>query len=641
LYANLTVARLPAALLITGPSMLMRFDKGWLAYAVAVIAAVAVAFVTANIPILRDRFTLFLFWPLIFALAWYGGVGPALVTTALSAIYVIRQASASADPTQLVTLLGVFGTTALIAGVVSGWRRDSESALREASDRFSTIANSAPVLIGVTGADKGVTYFNTAWLEFTGRALSRELGMGWVDGIHPDDRDSALSAYEHAWKDRRAFETEFRLRRADGEYRCVLVRAVPRIVENGQLAGYTASATDITEQRNALRAAEAAKDAAEASSRAKDAFLATVSHELRAPLSPVLTWARMLRDNHLDSTQTAKALEVIERNARLQAELIEDLLDVARIVEGKVRLRIRPLDLSEVVQNAVETVRPAAEAKNVRLQLVLDSTVTLAGDAERLQQVVWNLLSNAVKFTPKGGRVHVVLERVNSHVEIAVSDTGAGIAPEQLPRLFERFWQADSSTTRVHAGLGLGLAIVRHLTELHGGMVTAESPGVGQGSTFTVKLPLAPIVRTAEELTRRHPTLHDGGAVPNARLDGVRVLLVDDEPDSNEALRVLLDHCGAEVRVAGSAAHAHEILSRWKPDVLVTDIGMPGEDGYALLARIRARPDERANVPAIALTAFASGDDRARVLSAGFRLHLAKPVQPAELTAAIAAVVPK
>jgi PAS domain S-box-containing protein len=623
------------------PALPVQSNNRWLPYVATVLAVVATALVTANIPILRDRFTLFLFWPVLFAVAWYGGVGPALVATALSAVYVIGQASASAGPTQLVALLGVFGSAALLAAVIARWRHAAEAALKEASERFATIANSAPVLIGMTGADKGVTYFNTAWLEFTGRALSREVGMGWLDAVHPDDRDPALAAYEQAWVARRPFETEFRLRRADGEYRRLLVRATPRLTEDGRVAGYTASAMDITDQHEALEAAEAAKEAAETSNRAKDAFLATVSHELRAPLSPILTWARMLRNDDLDRAQAAKAVEVIERNARLQAQLVEDLLDVARIVEGKVRLQVRPVDLSEVVQNAVDVVRPAAEAKDVRLQVVLDTTVTLSGDAERLQQVVWNLLSNAVKFTAKGGRVHVVLERVNSHVEIAVSDTGAGLAPEQLPRLFERFWQADSSTTRVHAGLGLGLAIVRHLTELHGGTVTAESPGVGQGSTFTVKLPLAPMIRTADELTRRHPTLQNAGAIPSARLDDVRVLLVDDEPDSNESLRVLLDRCGAEVRVAGSAAHAYEILSRWKPDVLVTDIGMPGEDGYALLARVRTRPDERARIPAIALTAFASTDDRTRLLSAGFRLHLAKPVEPAELTAAIAAVVSK
>jgi PAS domain S-box-containing protein len=599
---------------------------------------VAVAFVTANVPILRDRFTLFLFWPVIFAVAWYGGVGAALVATALSAVYVIGQTAESADPAQLAALLGVFGAAAVVAAVLSRWRRNSEAALREAGERFATIANSAPVFIGMTGPDRGATYFNTAWLEFTGRALAQERGMGWVEGIHPDDRDGALAAYEQAWAARRPFETEFRLRRKDGVYRCLLVRATPRLGEGGQLAGYTASAMDITDQRDALTAAEGAKEAAEASSRAKDAFLATVSHELRAPLSPILTWARMLSNDHLDRTQAAKAVEVIERNARLQAQLIEDLLDVARIVEGKVRLQVRPVDLAAVVRNAADTVRAAAEAKDVRLQLVLDSTVTLAGDAERLQQIVWNVLSNAVKFTPKGGRVHVVLERINSHVEIAVSDTGVGIAPEQLPRLFERFWQADSSTTRVHMGLGLGLAIVRHLTELHGGTVAAESPGAGQGSTFTITLPLAPMVRTADEPTRRHPTLENGGGVPYARLDGVRVLLVDDEPDSNEAVRVLLDRCGAEVRVAGSAAHAYEILSRWHPNVVVTDIGMPGEDGYAFLARVRARQDDSAQVPAIALTAFASADDRVRLLSAGFRLHLAKPVEPGELTAAIAAV---
>lgn len=616
-----------------------RSNKLWLRYLMAAVTALAAALVTQNIPILRDRFSLFLFWPLILAFAWYGGAGPALLAATVATVYVLTLGSESANWAELAPLVGVLAVTTLTAAVVAYWRRDSESKLKEASERFSTVANSAPVLIGMSGADKGVIYFNDAWLEFTGRPLDRELGMGWLEGVHPDDRDVALAKYDEAWAARRPFEGEFRLCRADGQYRYVLVRGRPRLGEDGQLAGYTASATDITDQREAIRASEDARKAAEAANRAKDAFLATVSHELRAPLSPILTWARMLRTDHLDPTRSAKALEVIERNARLQAQLIEDLLDVARIVEGKVRLQVRPVDLSEVVQNAVDTVRPAAEAKNVRLQLVLDSTVTLPGDPERLQQVVWNLLCNAVKFTPKGGRVHIVLERVNSHVEIAVSDTGAGIAPEQRSRLFERFWQADSSTTRVHAGLGLGLAIVRHLTELHGGTVTAESPGVGQGSTFTVKLPVAPMVRTAAELTRRHPTLQDAAVVPNARLDGVRVLLVDDEPDSNEAVRVLLDHYGAEVRVAGSAAHAYEILLRWKPDVLVTDIGMPGEDGYSLLAHVRKQPDERAQIPAIALTALASADDRARLLSAGFRLHLAKPVEPGELTAAIAAVV--
>lgn len=616
-----------------------RFNKRWVAYISASLLAATAAGITHAIPILRDRFTVFLFWPLLVSVAWYWGGGPTIIAAIIVLAYIAIGATTWAEWLEVTPLILAVGICSLIAAVVARWKRDTDSKLKEASEHFATIANSAPVLIGMSGRDKGVTYFNTAWLEFTGRTPSRELGMGWVDGVHPEDRENALTTYEKAWLARQPFETEFRLRRADGEYRTMLVRAIPRLQGSGELDGYTAAATDITEQRQAIEAADRAKEAAETASRAKDAFLATVSHELRAPLSPILTWARMLRSDALDPATIPKALEVIERNARLQAQLVEDLLDVARIVEGKLRLQVRPVDLSSVVQNAVETIRPAADAKDVRLQLVLDSTIIIPGDADRLQQVVWNLLSNAVKFTPKGGRVHVVLERVNSHVEIAVSDTGSGLAPDQRSRLFERFWQADSSSARAHAGLGLGLAIVRHLTELHGGSVTAESPGVGQGSTFTVKLPLAPMVRTANELTRRHPTLHETAAAAYARLNDIRVLLVDDEPDSNEAMRVLLGQCGAEVRVAGSAAHAFEILSRWKPDVVVTDIGMAGEDGYSFLTRIRARSDDRAQVPAIALTAFASADDRARALSAGFRLHLAKPVEPGELTAAIVAAI--
>ncbi len=349
----------------------------------------------------------------------------------------------------------------------------------------------------------------------------------------------------------------------------------------------------------------------------------------------------MLRERTLSPEQATRALEVIDRNTRMQAQLIEDLLDVSRIAAGKLRLRVRPVDLADVVRNAVDTVRPAAEAKEIRLQLVLDTTTSaFPGDPDRLQQVVWNLVSNAVKFTPKGGRVSVVLARIDSRVEIAVSDTGRGIPAEQLPHLCDRFWQGDSSTTRMHAGLGLGLAIARHLVELHGGTLTATSAGEGRGSRFTVALPVVPVARAAADASiERDPGTVASGRLPSTRLDDVRVLLVDDEPDSNEAVRVLLDRCGAEVRVAGSAAHALEIVGRWKPDVLVTDIGMPGDDGYALLARLRARRDDAATIPVIALTAYAAADDRARLLAAGFRLHVAKPADPTELTTAIAAVV--
>jgi signal transduction histidine kinase/CheY-like chemotaxis protein len=393
------------------------------------------------------------------------------------------------------------------------------------------------------------------------------------------------------------------------------------------------------ERERLLIEAQQARGEAEAASRTKDSFLATISHELRTPLSPILAWTTLLERGTLDAEQTHKALDTIRRCARAQAQLIEDLLDVSRIIAGKMRLEVRPVDLRAVIEAAVEVVRPAADAKNVRLQLVLDTeTAPLSGDPDRLQQVVWNLLANAVKFTPKGGRATVVLERVNSHVEIAVSDTGQGISPAFLPHVFDRFQQADASTTRQYAGLGLGLAIVRHLVEAHGGTVHAESPGPGQGSVFTVTLPLVTVPRTAGEVIRRHPSDVPSTAQDFPTLGGLRTLVVDDEPDSTEVVRTLLANCGAEVRVAASASQALDILDRWKPDVLITDIGMPGEDGYALLAKVRAREDGTARLPAIALTAYASVDDRVRLLSAGFAIHVAKPIEPVELLAVVAGV---
>jgi len=379
-----------------------------------------------------------------------------------------------------------------------------------------------------------------------------------------------------------------------------------------------------------------ARAAAEAASRAKDAFLATVSHELRTPLSPILAWSRMLRQGTLGEEKARRALEAIERCARSQAQLVEDLLDVSRIITGKLRLDVRPVPLAPVVQAAVEVVRPAAEAKGLELQVVLDAEVgTVTGDPERLKQVVWNLASNAVKFTPKGGRVEVRLERVDGRVEITVRDSGQGIRPEFLPHIFQRFEQADSTSTRAHGGLGLGLAIVRHIVELHGGTVHAESPGEGQGAVFTVALPLA-VAQTAGEVERRPPKrsapASQHGSAP---LDGLRVLVVDDEPDNNEVVGTLLSSCGAEVRLAGSARQAVEMLREWKPDVLVTDIAMPDQDGCDLLATIRSQEGEPAEILAVALTAYASKEDRIRLLSAGFQAHVVKPVDATELTAVV------
>jgi CheY-like chemotaxis protein len=338
-----------------------------------------------------------------------------------------------------------------------------------------------------------------------------------------------------------------------------------------------------------------------------------------------------------------QAVDTIERNTRIQTQLIDDLLDMSRIISGKVRLEVQRVDLATVIEAAAESVRPAFDARQIRLQTVMDSIGrVVAGDINRLQQVIWNLLSNAAKFTPKGGRVQVVLERVNSHIEVSVIDTGAGIKPEFLPHVFERFQQADSSSTRGHGGLGLGLAIVRHLVELHGGSVRAKSPGEGKGSTFIVSLPLTIMHADEAPEAREHPTM--SGATENEpdcppALQGVRVLVVDDEVDALQIVKRVLEICGCIVLTAGSAEEAFQLVQRESPQVLISDIGMPGQDGFELLKRVRAlSPEKGGRIPAIALTAFARTDDRRKAMMAGFQLHMAKPVESAELIAAVANV---
>jgi signal transduction histidine kinase/ActR/RegA family two-component response regulator len=422
-------------------------------------------------------------------------------------------------------------------------------------------------------------------------------------------------------------------------------------------------ARDITEQRQARQALAAAYEAAkqaraeaeqavvekeklyhqaEESSRLKEEFLATISHELRTPLSAILGWTRMLRLGQLSADDHAKALDTIERNARAQAQLIDDLLDVSRIITGKLRMDVRPSDPNGFIDAAVEAVRPAAEAKGVRVQKVMDTgAVSIPGDPVRLQQVVWNLLSNAIKFTPRGGRVQIRLERVNSHLEIVVSDTGQGIPPDFLPHVFDRFRQADQKTSRQHGGMGLGLAIVRHLVELHGGTVQASSAGPGQGATFTVQLPISPIYQVDATGGRVHPGARD--LLPaneiTDRLDGLVILIVDDEPDTRELLRQGLEYCGATVRVAGSAAEALKALAAEVPDILISDIGMPNVDGYDLIRQVRTlQTEEGRRVAAIALTAYTRVEDRLHALRAGYDMHVPKPVELTELCAVSASL---
>jgi PAS domain S-box-containing protein len=384
---------------------------------------------------------------------------------------------------------------------------------------------------------------------------------------------------------------------------------------------------------------------AEESSRLKEEFLATISHELRTPLSAILGWARMLRTGQLSEENAAKALDTIERNARAQAQLVDDLLDVSRIITGKLRMDVQPADPNSFIDAAVEAVRPAADAKGVRVQKVIDTAaISIPGDPVRLQQVIWNLLSNAIKFTPRGGRVQIRSERVNSHLEIVVSDTGQGISPDFLPHVFDRFRQADQKTSRQHGGMGLGLAIVRHLVEMHGGTVRAMSDGEGQGATFTVSLPISPVYRVDSSGGRVHPAARD--LLPPLdddcanMLSGMRILVVDDEADTRELLTEGLEYCGAEVSVVGSAAEALDTVMATVPDVLISDIGMPGVDGYDLIRHVRRLPSERGGkIPAIALTAYTRTEDRLQSLRAGYDMHVPKPVELAELVAVAATVV--
>ena len=378
---------------------------------------------------------------------------------------------------------------------------------------------------------------------------------------------------------------------------------------------------------------------AQTANRMKDEFLAVLSHELRTPLNAIVGYSRLLRGNILSGEKAARGLETLERNATWLTQIVEDVLDVSRIVAGKIRLDVQPVELPLIVDNAVATVQPAADAKQVRLQTIVDPRVgPVSGDPSRLQQVVWNLLTNAVKFTPKKGRVQVRLERVNSHVEIVVSDTGMGIGPDFLPYVFERFRQAEAGTTRKTGGLGLGLAIVRHIVEMHGGTVEASSAGEGQGATFRVRLPLMIVHPEAVETRREHPRTERREALTGlGDLSGVHVFAIDDEEDALNLLRVVLETAGAEVTTENSPEAALERIAEVRPDVLVVDLGMPGIDGFELITRVRQSRDKAIRrIPAAALTAFARSEDRTKALRSGFEMHLAKPVDPGELVASVA-----
>ncbi len=415
--------------------------------------------------------------------------------------------------------------------------------------------------------------------------------------------------------------------------------------KHGEVIGASKIARDITErvradeERKRLLASERAlREHAEAASRAKDEFVAMISHEIRAPLNAVLGWVQMLRQGTLDQDSSKRALESIERNARAQVQLLGDLLDISRAVTGKLKIDPHPVELTTSLETAIETIRPAAGAKSITIDMHhAPSGSLVTGDADRLHQIFWNLLSNAIKFTPKHGRIKVKIERLNSHLEVSISDSGIGIPADFLPYVFERFTQADTGSSRKHGGLGLGLAIVRHLVELHGGTIRADSAGEGQGATFTVTLPVRAVRESAFDFDLAEPASMDAFADRFA-LDGLRVMIVDDEIETRELLTAMLTSRGAEVEACASAAEALSVIDDWKPAILVSDIGMPEEDGYAFIKRVRMLSSAQRTVPAIALTAYARTEDRMRAFSAGFQMHVPKPVEAMELLMVIASL---
>jgi PAS domain S-box-containing protein len=524
----------------------------------------------------------------------------------------------------------------------------------DAAEGFRLLADFAPVMIWVASPDRRCVYLNRPWLEFTGRAAERELGLGWADGVHPDDRDAMLEARRRAFDAAEPFETEFRLRRADGEYRWLLDKGVP-LFEEGKLRGYAGSCLDITdrmteraradeERAGELARERSARESAESAALAREQFLAIVSHELRSPLNGIKSWTHVLENHVRDADPTVqRAIAGIMIGVEQQVRLIDDLLDVTRAMSGNLGLARQPMALAPVLADAVEGLRATALEK--RLRMIADLALgprEIHGDPDRVRQVFVNLVTNAIKFTPPGGRIWVSARVEGPMARIEVRDDGMGIEPGFLPYVFDPFRQAQGASERSQEGLGLGLALVQRIAQMHGGHVTCESEGPNRGATFRVYLPL---LRGESGRACGPASARAAPALPS--LAGIRVLLIDDQREARESLAALLAQTGARVATAASCheAMAHLALEdpTAEPEVIVCDIAMPGEDGYATLRRIRrweaSRPGPgRTRRPAVAISAFTQREDRQRALAEGFEMHLAKPVAPMELATVISSV---
>lgn len=555
------------------------------------------------------------------------------------------------------------GQAVRLVGTVSDItsRKEAETALQKSETAFRTISNAAPAFVWVCSPSGENVFLNDRWHEYTGQTVEDAAGYGWATMMHPDDQERILAYWEQCRMKGEPAEGEVRLRRRDGEYRWNFFRLLPQHDAAGRIEAWYGCSVDVHEAKllefereRILKREQQARQLAEEANRAKDDWLAMVTHELRSPLNAILGYARIYnRRRRQLAPEFAEFVDMVSRNGERQNELINDLLDTARMATGKLRLETGPVELVGVIFDAIDTVRPAALAKGVLLQSFLEADLgTIMGDAARLQQVAWNLLTNAVKFTPTGGNVTVSLHGAPREVVLTVSDSGQGIAPEFLPNVFDRFSQADNTLTRRHGGLGLGLALVKQIVELHGGTIAAASAGIGRGATFSVRLPMQstqkPVYKDLLEMRQRDEPSHimDGAlhSSPANIFAGVEAVLVEDDADAREMVKALLAGEGVIIQTAATADAAWPILTAGtRPSIVICDIGLPEEDGYSLLGRLRQweREHGKPMLPAIALTAQSSPKDQWEALNVGFHMHIAKPFEPEELLQRLASVLKK
>jgi PAS domain S-box-containing protein len=512
--------------------------------------------------------------------------------------------------------------------------------LTEERDRFFTLSMDLLCIVRLDGRFQRV---NPAFEKLLGFSEEALLTMSLFDLVHPEERETTKSGYEKLSTGESITSMENRLRSRDGSYRWFAWSYYP-IPEDDLAFGVGRDITPVRQMHDVLRLRA---EELEESNRVKDEFLATLSHELRTPLTSILGWSRLLRSKQLSETDRERAIQIIQRNAEAQAKLIEDLLEVSRIITGKLRIEFQPVTFASILDTVINSLRPAADAKRLQLETAIDPTSgPILGDPARLQQIVTNVLSNAIKFTGEGGRIEIRLHHVDAYARLEIRDTGVGIAAKDLPHIFERFRQADSSNIRTHGGLGLGLAIVDYLVRQHGGAVYVESEGPGKGATFIIEFPVSSSELLASEVGRAElfsaqarSMLENSETFSEQRLKDLRILVVEDDEDTRELLKTILGRCGAKVRAVASSDAAMAEIAKGIPDVLISDIGMPGESGYDLIRKVRSlEPEQGGRVPAVALTAYAAAADRRRALLAGFQTHLAKPVEPDELLAVIASL---